>query len=111
MRLSNKEQRNAAVKTLVTLCLLAALNSAHAQTVGGMAAAMARLNAAEVAGQAAAEPFIAQARAAMAVGDGKTAAAAARAAINAAITPILVEQSSSMGLSAAASALGNGPKK
>lgn len=108
MRFLNEKQLGSAIKTLVTLCLLAALAKAHAQTWG--LAEMARISAAEASGQVAAKPFIAEAQAAVAVGDGKSGAAAARAAVRAAITPMLTEQYRSMGLSAAAATLGSDRK-
>lgn len=110
MRFSSKKLRGAGTKTLATLFLLTALDPVFAQAEGGMAAEMARIKAAAASGQAAAQPFILKVSAAVTVGDGKTGAAAAQAAIKAAITPILVEQYSAMGLSAAASATGSGPK-
>lgn len=91
------------MRMLLCSLLIVVSTTAHAQQAeAAMAAELARINAAEASGQVASKPFIAEARAAMAVGDGKTGAAAAKAAVRAAVTPMLTEQYTSMGISAAA---------
>lgn len=100
-KFSNDMQWRCTVKkTLSTLCLLATFTTTHAQT---QSALEQQYQAAEAAGNAAAQPFLEEIRLAIIAGDSKRGIAAGRAYIQAALAPILALHHSQIPVSGGAS--------